>query len=157
MISKLNLSSYAPVIAVFSTAGLMALATSLGIQGFMGFSLAMLASLKLMDIPSFVTRFAKYDLIAKRTRVYGLIYPFAELLIGLNLLAKVAPLATGIGALILGGMGVTSVVKAVWKDQQKLDCACVGGRVKVPLGVISIAENLMMVGMGMMLSLPLVG
>ena len=43
-------SSYTPVVALFSTAGLMALATSLGMTGFMGISLGMLASLKLMDL-----------------------------------------------------------------------------------------------------------
>ena len=77
-------TSYVPVIAVFSTAGLMALATTMGLTGFMGFSLSLLASLKLMDIESFAQGFEKYDLITKRIRPYAKVYPFAELAIGLG-------------------------------------------------------------------------
>ena len=64
-------TSYIPVIAVFSTAGLMALATTTGITGFMGYSLSLLASLKLMDIESFAQGFEKYDLITKKIRPYA--------------------------------------------------------------------------------------
>lgn len=140
--------SYTPVAAVFSTAGLMALATSLGIPGFMGFSLSMLASLKLMDINAFAESFEKYDLVTKRFNPYGKIYPFAELLIGLGFLSGVAPLATGIGSLIVGVSGAISVFKAVYIDKLALNCACVGGNSKAPLGVVSFAENAIMAVMG---------
>ena len=73
--------SYTPVIAVFSSAGLMALATAMGLTGFMGFSLSLLATLKLMDIESFAESFEKYDLITKKIRPYAKVYPFAELAI----------------------------------------------------------------------------
>lgn len=39
------------------------------------------------------------------------------------------------------------VVKAVYIDKRELKCACVGGDSKVPLGFVSLTENLMMVGM----------
>ncbi|MEM9244770.1 MAG: hypothetical protein AAGA67_03365, partial [Cyanobacteria bacterium P01_F01_bin.153] len=72
-------SSYTPVIALFSTAGLMTLATSLGMTGFMGISLGMLASLKLMDLNGFAKSFANYDLVTRRFKPYGKAYPFLEL------------------------------------------------------------------------------
>ncbi|BAY59457.1 glutaredoxin (plasmid) [Leptolyngbya boryana NIES-2135] len=144
--------SYTPVAAVFSTAGLMALATSLGIPGFMGFSLSMLASLKLMDLNSFAESFEKYDLVTKRFKPYGRIYPFAELLIGLGFLSGIAPLATGIGSLVVGVSGAVSVFKAVYIDKLALNCACVGGNSKAPLGVVSFAENAIMAVMGGMLT-----
>lgn len=144
--------SYTPVIAVFSTAGLMALATSLGIPGFMGFSLSMLASLKLMDLNAFAESFEKYDLVTKRFKPYGKTYPFAELLIGLGFLSGVAPLATGIGSLIVGVSGAISVFKAIYIDKLALNCACVGGNSKAPLGVVSFSENAIMAIMGGMLT-----
>ena len=144
--------SYTPVAAVFSTAGLMALATSLGIPGFMGFSLSMLASLKLMDLNAFSESFEKYDLVTKRFKPYGKIYPFAELLIGLGFLSGVAPLATGISSLVVGVSGAVSVFKAVYIDKLALNCACVGGNSKAPLGVVSFAENAIMAVMGGMLT-----
>ena len=141
-------TSYVPVIAVFSTAGLMALATTMGITGFMGYSLSLLATLKLMDIKSFAQGFEKYDLITKRIRPYAKIYPFAELAIGLGFLSGVAPIATGITSLFIGVSGGISVFKAVYIDKLDLNCACVGGGSRTPLGVVSFAENAIMAIMG---------
>ena len=146
--SEENKTSYTPVIAVFSTAGLMALATSMGINGFMGFSLSLLASLKLMDIESFAQGFEKYDLITKKIRPYAKIYPFAELAIGLGFLSGVAPLATGITSVVVGLSGGISVFKAVYIDKLDLNCACVGGGSRTPLGIVSFAENAIMAVMG---------
>ncbi len=145
--------SYVPVMALFSTAGLMALATSLGMVGFMGISLSMLASLKLMDLPAFTASFQKYDLMARRFKPYGTVYPFAELLIGLGLLSGMVPLMTGISSFLVGVSGATSVVKAVYIDKMALNCACIGGNSKAPLGIVSFAENAMMTAMGGLLIL----
>ncbi|WP_036480945.1 glutaredoxin [Myxosarcina sp. GI1] len=144
-------TSYVPVIAVFSTAGLLALATTMGITGFMGYSLSLLASLKLMDIESFAQGFEKYDLITKRIRPYAKVYPFAELAIGLGFLSGVAPLVTGIASLAIGVSGGISVFKAVYIDKLDLNCACVGGGSRTPLGIVSFAENAIMAIMGAVL------
>ncbi|MGF1482431.1 MAG: glutaredoxin family protein [Cyanophyceae cyanobacterium] len=144
-------TSYTPVIAVFSTAGLMALATTMGLTGFMGFSLSLLASLKLMDIDSFAEGFAKYDLITQKLKPYARVYPFAELAIGLGFLSGVAPLATGITSLVIGVSGGISVFKAVYIDKLDLNCACVGGGSRTPLGIVSFAENAIMAVMGAVL------
>jgi glutaredoxin len=149
--------SYTPVAALFSTAGLMALATSLGIPGFMGISLSMLASLKLMDLDTFAESFAKYDLVTRRFKPYGKVYPFAELAIGLGFLSGIAPLATGIGSLVVGVSGAVSVFKAVYIDKMALNCACIGGNSKAPLGVVSFAENAIMALMGATLIFSAVG
>ena len=45
------------------------------------------------------------------------------------------------------GIGAISVFKAVYIDRRELKCACVGGDSKVPLGFVSLTENLMMIGM----------
>jgi hypothetical protein len=116
--------------------------------GFMGISLSMLASLKLMDVNTFASSFEKYDLLTKRFKPYGKTYPFIELLVGLGFLSGVAPLATGIGSLVVGLAGATSVFKAVYIDKLALNCACIGGNSKTPLGIVSFAENAIMAVMG---------
>ncbi len=140
--------SYTPVIAVFSSAGLMAFATSVGLTGLMGFSLSLLATLKLMDMDSFTESFVKYDSISKKVKPYAKIYPFAELAIALGFLSGVAPLATGIASLFVGVSGGISVIKAVYLDKLALNCACVGGNSKAPLGIVSFSENAIMAVMG---------
>ena len=141
--------SYTPVIAVFGTTFLMALAMGSGIlQLFMGFSICMLAMLKLMDVDSFAISFAKYDLITQRVKAWAKIYPGIELLIGLGFLMSPAPQVTGWAALLVAIPGMVSVIKAVCVDKLALNCACVGGNTKTPLGIISFTEYAMLALMG---------
>jgi hypothetical protein len=51
-------------------------------------------------------------------------------------------------AVFIGTVGAVSVVKAVYVDGRELKCACVGGDTNVPLGAISLTENVMMIVMG---------
>ena len=51
-------------------------------------------------------------------------------------------------ALFIGTVGAVSVFKAVYIEKRELKCACVGGDSSVPLGFISLTENLMMIFMG---------
>jgi glutaredoxin len=144
--------SYAPVVAVFVTAGLMALVLSAGFSGSMGIAICLLAMLKLMDVEAFAASFRKYDLLSQRWRAWGRLYPGIELLVGLGILLQphstAAAQLVGAGALWLGGMGMVSVGKAVFLDHLALNCACVGGNSKTPLGLVSFAETLIMAAMG---------
>lgn len=147
--------SYRPVIAVFAVAGLMALAAAWVVGGtvvswraaqwFIAFSMCILALLKLQDVESFATMFLNYDLLARRVVRYGYVYPFAELLAGVLMIAGVAMWLSIPVAAFIGTIGAVSVVKAVYVDKRDLKCACVGGASKVPLGFVSLTENVMMV------------
>ena len=70
--------SYTPAVAVFGTAALMALVLNIGISGFMGIAICLLAMLKLMDVEAFAARFRKYDQLSKRWRPWGQLYPGIE-------------------------------------------------------------------------------
>jgi len=150
-------TSYRPVAALFAITTLMALAASLAAYGtpftiraaewFVGFSMAVLALLKLQNIESFATMFLNYDLLAKRWVPYSYIYPFAEALAGVLMIAGVLIWLSVPIALFIGTVGAVSVVKAVYLDRRELKCACVGGASNVPLGFVSLTENLMMIAM----------
>ncbi|MFQ3678975.1 MAG: MauE/DoxX family redox-associated membrane protein [Pseudanabaenaceae cyanobacterium] len=142
-------TSYAPVAAVFGTAALVAWAARLGMPGFMGMALAMLASLKFADLEAFAAQFAQYDAIAQRFRPYGKAYPVLELGLGLGFLAGWWPLAIGLGSLVLGAIGAYSVIDAVYVRRKSLTCACVGGNSRAPLGLVTLAENAAMILMGL--------
>ena len=51
-------------------------------------------------------------------------------------------------SLFIGTVGAISVIKAVYIDKRDLTCACVGGNSNVPLGAVSLTENLVMMLMG---------
>lgn len=152
-------TTYRPVVALFAMTALMALAasqavyatpfTSRAAEWFVAFSMAVLALLKLQNVESFATMFLNYDLLAKRWVRYSYVYPFAEGLAGVLMIAGVAVWASVPIALVIGGIGAASVIKAVYIDRRELKCACVGGTSNVPLGFLSLTENLMMIGMAL--------
>jgi hypothetical protein len=60
-------------------------------------------------------------------------------------------------ALLIGGIGAVSVFKAVYIDRRDIKCACVGGSSNVPLGFVSLTENLMMIAMAIWMALAAFG
>jgi glutaredoxin len=149
--------TYRQVVAVFVVAALMALATSWAAFGslatiqaaewFIAFSMCILALLKLQDVESFSSMFLNYDLLARRWVPYSYVYPFAELLAGVLMVAGALMWLSIPVAFFIGTVGAVSVFKAVYVDKRTLKCACVGGGSNVPLGFVSLTENLMMIAM----------
>jgi glutaredoxin len=153
-----NVTSYQPVVAVFATALAMVLAATWAATGtlmtvragewFVAFSMCILAILKLQNLDTFSNIFLGYDLLAQRVVRYAYVYPFGEAFAGVLMIAGglfkwiAIPIA-----LFIGGIGAISVFKAVYIDRRELKCACVGGSSNVPLGFVSLTENLMMLAM----------
>ncbi|MDE0878830.1 MAG: glutaredoxin [Sphingomonas bacterium] len=149
--------TYTPVIAIFAMTAMMALAASWATQGrlltvrsgewFIAFSMCALAIQKLRDVDGFATMFLGYDLLARRWVPYAYLYPFGEALAGILMIAGAALWLAVPVALIIGGIGAVSVFYAVYVQKRELKCACVGGSSNVPLGFVSLTENVMMVAM----------
>lgn len=152
-------TSYLPVMIVFLMAALLAAAAQYASAGqlmamrsaewFISFSMAILALLKLRDVESFSTMFLGYDLLAQRWPPYAYLYPFGEALAAILMTAALLPVVSAPVALFIGTAGAISVFKAVYIDKRELKCACMGGDSNVPLGFISLTENLMMIVMGL--------
>lgn len=150
--------SYKPVLAVFIMTFLLAIASSyyfignilnlLSIKIFMGLSISFLATLKLQNLEGFSTQFITYDLLAMRNVRYAYVYPFAEAFVGLCIIASIFSFLAAIIAIIIGLIGAISVFYAVYIQKRDLKCACVGGDSNVPLGFLSLTENIMMIAMG---------
>jgi len=156
-------TSYRPVIALFAMTLLMALAASYAVHGspftlraaewFIAFSMSVLALLKLQNIETFATMFLNYDLLARRWVPYSYVYPFAEGAAGILMIAGALTWLSVPVALFIGTVGAASVFKAVYVDRRELKCACVGGSSNVPLGFVSLTENLMMIAMAIWMAL----
>ena len=150
-------TSYTPLVAIFGMTALMAMAASHAVTGspftvraaewFVSFGMIVLAMLKLQDVERFSTMFLNYDLLARRWVPYAYLYPFAEGLAGVLMTAGALNWLSVPLALFIGAVGAVSVVKAVYIDRRELKCACVGGTSNVPLGFVSLTENLLMTGM----------
>lgn len=154
--------TYRPVIVLFAMTALMAMAASFAVTGspltrltaewFIGFSMIVLSLLKLQNVETFATMFLNYDLLAKRWVPYSYFYPYAEGLAGILMVAGALTWLSVPLALFIGTIGAVSVFKAVYVERRELKCACVGGASNVPLGFISLTENVMMVAMAIWMS-----
>jgi glutaredoxin len=160
-------TTYRPVIVLFAMTALMAMAASYAVYGsvltlraaewFIGMSMIVLALLKLQNVEAFATMFLNYDLLAKRWVPYSYIYPYAEGVAGVLMVAGALTWLSVPIALFIGTIGAASVFKAVYVDRRELKCACVGGSSNVPLGFVSLTENLMMIVMAVWMGVAALG
>lgn len=149
--------TYQPVIAVFAVAFGMALTTCWALRSdldwlrvlelFIAFSMCVLGILKLQDLLSFATGFVQYDLVARRYVPYAYVYPYIEAGGGVLMIAGLFTWVVAPVVLVASTLGAFSIFKAVYLEKRDLKCACVGGGSSVPLGFISLTENLMMMAM----------
>ncbi|MGR3503508.1 MauE/DoxX family redox-associated membrane protein [Pseudaestuariivita sp.] len=153
-------TTYTPVIFLFAVAALTAVALSIGFLGaitwqtlgwFISVSMILLGMQKLRDIEGFTTMFLNYDLLARRWVPYAYVYPFVETGAGILMTGMLLTWLSAPAALIVASIGAVSVFKAVYIDRRTLKCACVGGNSNVPLGFVSLTENLMMIGMAVVM------
>ena len=152
-------SRYTPIIVIFSLAALMVAALMLKgglaadvepfVMNFIGITMVILALQKLQDLVAFSNQFITYDLLAMKHVRYAYVYPFAEAYAGLGMLAGLTGLMVSPVSIFIGAIGAVSVIKAVYVDKRELKCACVGGNSDLPLGFISLTENLAMFGAGL--------
>ncbi|MBT2151603.1 glutaredoxin [Pseudoalteromonas tetraodonis] len=149
-------TTYTPVIAIFAVTLLLSLAFSLSGAGlsmytlelFVALTMAVLAIQKLQDLNSFSNSFITYDLLAMKVIPYAYVYPFLETFVGVAMIAALPVYLVAPISLFIGSVGAISVIKAVYIDKRELKCACVGGDSNVPLGFISLTENLFMIAAG---------
>ena len=111
---------------------------------------------KLLNLSAFADGYATYDIMAKKWRTYGYIYPFIELLLGIAYLTAFRPLATNIITLAVMGISSVGVAQSLIK-KVTFQCACLGTIIKLPLSKVTLFEDLLMVAMSLVMVLMLMG
>lgn len=113
---------------------------------FMGLFYIVFSFFKLLDLKGFPESFKMYDPLAKVLPVYGFIYPFIEVALGLVFLMRVQiPLALIVTIVILGitTIGVTQTLLS----KKTIQCACLGTALKLPMTKATFIENSIMLVM----------
>ena len=101
---------------------------------------------KLLDISAFADAYADYDVLARRWRGWGLIYPFVELALGIAYLANWNPLITNWATLIIMGFSVIGVIQAKL-HKRSIRHVGFGTVFKLPMSTVTIIEDVGMVAM----------
>ena len=117
---------------------------------FMGLFYIIFSFFKILDIKGFSTSFKMYDPLAKKITIYGYIYPFIEILLGLMFLTRIeVNIALLITIIILG---ITSVgVTQTLLNKKTINCACLGTTLKLPMTEATFIENAIMIIMAIIL------
>lgn len=101
---------------------------------------------KFLDLKGFASSYTMYDIIAKKIPVYGFIYPFLELTLGIAYLTGFNPIVTNLATIIIMGVSSIGVIESVL-NEKKIQCACLGAVFNLPMSTVTIIEDLLMVGM----------
>ncbi|WP_276388450.1 MauE/DoxX family redox-associated membrane protein [Eudoraea chungangensis] len=110
---------------------------------FMGLFYIVFSFFKFLDLRGFPKSFRMYDPLAKRLPIYGSIYPFVELVLGLFFLMRWNLLIAVIATIIILGITTFGVAKSLF-DKKSIHCACLGTVLKLPMTEATIVENVIM-------------
>ena len=147
--NSFTLKTYYPLLLIFLF--LISIATwasnfkiPLFMSYFMGSFFLTFSFFKLLDLKGFQMSFSNYDIIAKKIRLYGFIYPFIELFIGWLYLLNFNIIITNTATILFLGIGTIGVVQSVLK-KETIKCACLGTVFNLPMSKVTIIENSIMV------------
>ncbi len=115
-------------------------------QFFMGGFFLVFSFFKFLDMKGFARSYAMYDLLAKQWKGYGYVYPFLELGLGVLYLTAIHLPATHVATIVIMGFSSIGVIRNLLSPNQ-VQCACLGTIFKLPLGRVTLVEDLLMVAM----------
>ena len=115
---------------------------------FMGLFYIVFSFFKILDLKGFPESFRMYDPIAKVFPIYGWIYPFFETILGLMFLIRFEIKTALIFTIIFLGVTTVGVTKTLL-ERKKIQCACLGTALKLPMTEATFIENSIMILMAL--------
>ena len=115
---------------------------------FMGLFYIVFSFFKILDLKGFPESFRMYDPIAKVFPIYGWIYPFFETILGLMFLIRFEIKTALIFTIIFLGVTTVGVTKTLL-ERKKIQCACLGTALKLPMTEATFIENAIMILMAL--------
>lgn len=101
---------------------------------------------KLLNIRAFAESYAMYDIVAKKWYLWGYLYAFVELSLGIAFLTGFNPLVTNAITFVVMSISVIGVLISVL-NKRKIRCACLGAVFNLPMSTVTIVEDVLMIGM----------
>ena len=117
---------------------------------FMGLFYIVFSFFKLLDLKGFSESFKMYDPLASRISIYGWMYPFIEVVLGLMFLMHFGVKTALVITLIVLGVTTIGVIKSLL-DKKSIRCACLGTALKLPMTEATFIENAVMIVMAILL------
>lgn len=117
---------------------------------FMGLFYIVFSFFKLLDLKGFPESFRMYDPLAKAVPLYGCMYPFIELILGLMFLMRFQIQIALIVTIVILGITTIGVTKTLL-DKKSIQCACLGTALNLPMTEATFIENTIMLVMTLLI------
>jgi hypothetical protein len=117
---------------------------------FMGLFYIIFSFFKLLDLKGFPDSFRMYDPLAKVVPIYGWVYPFIEVVLGLMFLTRFKVSIALIVTLFVLGLTTIGVVQSLL-NKKAIQCACLGTALKLPMTKATFIENSIMIIMAIIM------
>lgn len=138
------LATYHPLLLIAGYISVVALAgatsSTAWMTNFMAGFFLVFSAFKFLDLKGFADAYSTYDLLAKRWHGYGFVYPFLELALGLAYLFRLDLFATNLATVLLMGFSSLGVLDAL-RNKRKIQCACLGTVLNLPMSTITLVED----------------
>ena len=121
---------------------------------FMGLFYIVFSFFKFLDLKGFPESFRKYDPLAKAAPLYGRVYPFLELLLGLLFLMRLQIPFALVTTIVILGITTFGVTRALL-DKKTIRCACLGTALNLPMTEATFIENTIMLVMAVWMLFPI--
>ena len=103
---------------------------------------------KMLDVKGFAESYGMYDVVAKKVPVWGFIYPFVELGLGVAYAVNFQPILTNVVTLVVMSVSIIGVLQSVF-NKRKIKCACLGAVFNLPMSTVTIIEDALMIAMSL--------
>lgn len=142
---------YISIITIINAGSVKGFNWMYGMQIFMSGFFLTFSFFKMLDLKGFAAAYSTYDIIAKKVKVWGFLYPFIELLLGIAYSANLYPLLVNIITFMVMTFSIIGVLQSVFHKRQ-IQCACLGTVFHLPMSTVTIIEDALMIVMsGIML------
>ncbi len=113
-------------------------------QHFMAGFFLVFSFFKLLNLKGFAESYKMYDVIAKVLPVWGYMYAFIELGLGLAYLVNFRPELINISTFLVMSVSLVGVLQSLLSKKQ-IRCACLGAVFNLPMSTITIVEDSLMI------------
>ncbi len=110
---------------------------------------------KFLDLDGFADSYSMYDIIAMKTKAWGYMYPFVELLLGIAFATGFQPVTTNMVTFIVMSVSIVGVLQSVL-NKRKIKCACLGAVFNLPMSTVTIIEDALMIAMSALMLLRMI-
>ncbi len=113
---------------------------------FMGLFYIVFSFFKFLDLKGFPESFKMYDPLTKALPFYAWVYPFIELVLGFLFLMRLYIHVALVVTIVILGITTVGVVQTLL-NKKKIQCACLGTALQLPMTEATFIENTIMLVM----------